>query len=132
MLLDDVLSALDAHTARSIMENCISGPLMKGRTVIMITHFTAIAGKHAERFFDLGSNGTIKVQDYLLATPTSHSDLSTDPIFEKDPVIDPQRIDKSDKQDSLTVKPVVDGRLAPTEDVAIGRVAAKAGKPQCR
>lgn len=36
--MDDILSAVDAHTARYIMNNCILGPLMKGRTRILVTH----------------------------------------------------------------------------------------------
>lgn len=38
VLLDDVLSAVDAQTARHLHRHCLLGPLMKGRTVIMVTH----------------------------------------------------------------------------------------------
>ncbi|KAI8334843.1 P-loop containing nucleoside triphosphate hydrolase protein [Choanephora cucurbitarum] len=38
VLLDDVLSAVDAHTARFLHQQCLTGPLMKYRTVILITH----------------------------------------------------------------------------------------------
>ncbi|CAB4491465.1 P-loop containing nucleoside triphosphate hydrolase protein [Rhizophagus irregularis] len=38
VFMDDILSAVDAHTARYIMNNCILGPLMKGRTRILVTH----------------------------------------------------------------------------------------------
>lgn len=38
ILLDDVLSAVDAQTARHLHVHCLLGPLMKGRTVIMVTH----------------------------------------------------------------------------------------------
>lgn len=128
MLLDDVLSALDAHTTRSIMDDCIGGPLMKGRTVLLVTHFIAIAGEHAERFFDLGSNGIITVYDSLPVTPTSHKDISISSIAEKE-LVDEHLVDESQNKDSLITKPVPDGRLAPAEDIAIGRVAAKACEP---
>lgn len=36
-LIDDTLSALDAHVARSVLENAILG-LMKGKTIIFCTH----------------------------------------------------------------------------------------------
>ena len=38
ILLDDVLSAVDAQTARHLHVHCLLGPLMKNRTVIMVTH----------------------------------------------------------------------------------------------
>ncbi|RUS21137.1 P-loop containing nucleoside triphosphate hydrolase protein [Endogone sp. FLAS-F59071] len=38
VLLDDCLSAVDAHTAKWIYEKCIASDLMKGRTRILVTH----------------------------------------------------------------------------------------------
>ncbi|KAI9731325.1 MAG: hypothetical protein M1834_005228 [Cirrosporium novae-zelandiae] len=37
VLLDDVLSSLDGFTARWVVENCILGSLMEGRTLIIVT-----------------------------------------------------------------------------------------------
>ena len=38
LLLDDVLSAVDAHTAHHLYQNALRGPLVKGRTVILVSH----------------------------------------------------------------------------------------------
>ncbi|KAK0520035.1 hypothetical protein OC835_007336 [Tilletia horrida] len=38
VLLDDVLSAVDAHTAAHIHKNLLQGPLLKGRTVLLVSH----------------------------------------------------------------------------------------------
>ena len=38
VLMDDVLSAVDAHTAKHLYEHCLTGPLMKNRTRILVTH----------------------------------------------------------------------------------------------
>lgn len=38
LMLDDVLSAVDSHTAKHIFENAIMGPLMAHRTCILVTH----------------------------------------------------------------------------------------------
>lgn len=38
VLLDDCLSAVDSETAKHLFERCILGPLMKGRTCILVTH----------------------------------------------------------------------------------------------
>lgn len=37
VILDDVLSALDSATAKWVIDNCIFGPLMKDRTLILAT-----------------------------------------------------------------------------------------------
>ena len=36
LLLDDVLAALDVHTARWIVDKCFKGDLLRGRTVILV------------------------------------------------------------------------------------------------
>ena len=38
ILLDDVMSAVDAQTSKHIIEHCFSSPLMAGRTVIIASH----------------------------------------------------------------------------------------------
>ncbi|SCV71041.1 BQ2448_3803 [Microbotryum intermedium] len=38
LLLDDVLSAVDAHTASHIFNKCLKGPLMEGRTILLVSH----------------------------------------------------------------------------------------------
>jgi ABC-type multidrug transport system fused ATPase/permease subunit len=41
VLLDDVLAALDVHTAKWIVEKCLKGKLMTGRTVLLVVrHLT--------------------------------------------------------------------------------------------
>ncbi|KAJ7190424.1 multidrug resistance-associated ABC transporter [Mycena pura] len=38
LILDDVLSAVDAHTAHHLYYSCLRGELMQGRTVILVSH----------------------------------------------------------------------------------------------
>ncbi|KAH7105025.1 multidrug resistance-associated ABC transporter [Auriculariales sp. MPI-PUGE-AT-0066] len=38
LLLDDVLSAVDVHTAVHLFEKCIKGKLVQGRTVLLVSH----------------------------------------------------------------------------------------------
>ncbi|KAG9063667.1 hypothetical protein KI688_003778 [Linnemannia hyalina] len=47
LLFDDCLSAVDAHTARHIFENCLKGPLMNGRTRILVTHHVRLCLRDA-------------------------------------------------------------------------------------
>lgn len=42
VLLDDILSAVDAHTSKWIFEKALAGPLMKNRTCILVTHNVAL------------------------------------------------------------------------------------------
>ena len=36
LLLDDVLAALDVHTAKWIVDKCFKGDLVRGRTVVLV------------------------------------------------------------------------------------------------
>lgn len=61
VLLDDCLSAVDAHTASWIYENCITGPLMANRTCILVSHNIALTLKNADLVVML-ENGEVKEQ----------------------------------------------------------------------
>jgi ABC-type multidrug transport system fused ATPase/permease subunit len=61
VLLDDCLSAVDSHTAKWIFENCIRGPLMRGRTCILVTHNLALCVPQS-RYVVLLDNGRIELQ----------------------------------------------------------------------
>ncbi|GAA5837596.1 hypothetical protein JCM11251_002021 [Rhodosporidiobolus azoricus] len=59
LLLDDVLSAVDAHTAAHIYEKCLKGPLLEGRTVILVSHHVQLTAPGAAYVVEL-DNGRIK------------------------------------------------------------------------
>ncbi|KAI0457143.1 multidrug resistance-associated protein [Xylaria acuta] len=61
LLLDDCLSAVDSHTAKWIFSNCINGPLMKGRTCILVTHNTTLCIPLSD-YVVLLDNGRVAVQ----------------------------------------------------------------------
>lgn len=61
VLLDDCLSAVDSHTAVWIYENCITGPLMKNRTCILVTHNVSLTLRNAH-FAIVLENGRVKNQ----------------------------------------------------------------------
>ncbi|KAL9586159.1 MAG: hypothetical protein Q9212_001080 [Teloschistes hypoglaucus] len=61
LLLDDCLSAVDSHTAKHIFEQCIRGPLMVGRTCILVTHNTALCLPASQHVVCL-KNGKIVAQ----------------------------------------------------------------------
>ncbi|XP_006463829.1 hypothetical protein AGABI2DRAFT_187296 [Agaricus bisporus var. bisporus H97] len=62
VLLDDVLAALDVHTAKWIVDKCFSGDLVAGRTVILVTHYIAMVRPLAEFAVSIGSDGKVVAQ----------------------------------------------------------------------
>ncbi|KAM0754516.1 P-loop containing nucleoside triphosphate hydrolase protein [Meredithblackwellia eburnea MCA 4105] len=45
VLLDDILSAVDSNTVSHIVEHCLNGDLLAGRTVILVTHFVKLCAR---------------------------------------------------------------------------------------
>ncbi|KAF9897973.1 hypothetical protein BX616_004682, partial [Lobosporangium transversale] len=61
VLLDDCLSAVDAHTAEHIHAKCLTGPIMTNRTCILVTHHVRLCIATAKHVV-LMNNGEISVQ----------------------------------------------------------------------
>jgi ABC-type methionine transport system ATPase subunit len=59
LLLDDILAALDVHTAVWIAKKCLKGDLVRDRTVLLVTHNVALVSPIAEYVVALGSEGRI-------------------------------------------------------------------------
>ncbi|KAL8631276.1 hypothetical protein Q9189_003040 [Teloschistes chrysophthalmus] len=74
LFLDDPLSALDHQTADFIVRKCFMGPLVDGRTVILVTHRTALCQHVAKQVVEV-SDGTARVlvQRQLPSSETSNS-----------------------------------------------------------
>ncbi|KAF5109565.1 hypothetical protein DV453_001484 [Geotrichum candidum] len=79
LLLDDCLSAVDSHTALTIYENCLTGPLCAGRTVILVSHNVALTISQAE-FIVVMKNGRVEGQ----GTPI---DLATKGLLGSDELV---------------------------------------------
>ncbi|KAF2841560.1 hypothetical protein M501DRAFT_928819 [Patellaria atrata CBS 101060] len=61
VLLDDVLSAVDSHTAKWIFDKAILGPLMYNRTCILVTHNVTLCLPYAQ-FAVVLDNGRVVAQ----------------------------------------------------------------------
>ena len=59
LLLDDVLAALDVHTAKWVVNNAFTGDLVAGRTVLLVTHNIALTAPVADFALVLGKHGRI-------------------------------------------------------------------------
>lgn len=62
LLLDDPLSALDHQTAETIVRKCFGGPLLEGRTVVVVTHRTELCRGIARQLVEI-SEGRARVLD---------------------------------------------------------------------
>ncbi|KAH7097252.1 hypothetical protein BKA62DRAFT_751274 [Auriculariales sp. MPI-PUGE-AT-0066] len=62
ILLDDCLAALDIHTSKWIVEKCFVGDLVRGRTVILVTHNVLLVADIAAFAVSLNIDGRIIAQ----------------------------------------------------------------------
>ncbi|KAI0720942.1 ATP-binding cassette transporter [Cerioporus squamosus] len=80
LFLDDVLSAVDAHTAHHLYNNCLKGDLMRGRTVILVSHHVQLCAPGAKYIVSL-DNGRVQYSgDY---SGFKSSDLSETLVYAK-------------------------------------------------
>lgn len=61
LFLDDVLSAVDAHTADHLFNKCLRGELMEGRTIILVSHHVQLCAPGASYIVAL-DNGRVQFQ----------------------------------------------------------------------
>ncbi|KAJ7769135.1 hypothetical protein DFH07DRAFT_1058209 [Mycena maculata] len=122
LLLDDVLAALDVHTAQWIVEKCLGGDLVQGRTVILVTHNVALARPIAHFVVTFGSDGRWIVEKSIAE------------IAKRGPLPaqirkDQQILDETVQEISETpVAKPAGGKLIMAEEVQVGHVGASALK----
>lgn len=59
VILDDCLSAVDAHTAKHLYQHCLMGEYMRHRTVILVTHHVGLCIRGAGYIVALEESGTV-------------------------------------------------------------------------
>ena len=55
-MLDDPISALDHQTAESVVRNCLAGPLVRDRTLILVTHRTSLCEVYASQVVEISDH----------------------------------------------------------------------------
>lgn len=110
VMCDDVLAALDVGTSRWVVDKCLKGDLLRGRTVIMITHHVALVAPAADY--------VVRLEDGRVA---SHGPMETamksDIVLAEEVNADEEKVEAETKE--------VDG--ADTQ-VAVDEKKAEAGK----
>ncbi|THH29810.1 hypothetical protein EUX98_g4362 [Antrodiella citrinella] len=120
LLLDDVLAALDVHTARGIVEKCFRGELLRGRTVILVTHNVALAAPVADFVVALGADGRVVSQGSLSSALAKDKKLESEVNKERQAIeLEEQVIEEVTTGEAVT-KPK--GQLIVEEEVALGHI----------
>ncbi|KAJ7078086.1 hypothetical protein C8R44DRAFT_992812 [Mycena epipterygia] len=118
LLLDDVLAALDVHTSKWIVEKCFSGDLVRGRTIILVTHNVALVAPIADFTISIGLNGRILSQGSV-AEALQH-DIALANEANADLQVMEQVVDAAPVEATTETK--TDGKLILAEEVQLGRV----------
>ncbi|KAJ7625348.1 hypothetical protein DFH06DRAFT_1273238 [Mycena polygramma] len=120
VLLDDVLAALDVHTSKWIVNNCLRGDLIRGRTVVLVTHNVAMAKPLAKYVISMGIDGHIH----------SHSSISealaTDDVLAQELSKDQEILEKKVDEVDAPLPPAekkTDGKLIVAEEIEEGHVS---------
>ncbi|THU88444.1 P-loop containing nucleoside triphosphate hydrolase protein [Dendrothele bispora CBS 962.96] len=124
ILLDDVLAALDVHTSKWIIEKCFCGDLVKGRTIILVTHNVALARPIAS-FVIAMKDGHIESQG------TVADALKKDTVLSEEAKKDQEVINRTDEEidhHPPPDEPKGDGKLIAAEEIEEGHVSWSAVK----
>ncbi|KAG8887722.1 hypothetical protein FRB98_009106 [Tulasnella sp. 332] len=122
VILDDILSALDVHTSRWIVDKCLCGDLLQGRTVLLVTHNVALTAPIAGLVVVVGSDGSVtslrSVAEALSRDPALHAELAElqDDAQAKAPTVD------NSAQTSVVEDKKPSGQLIAKETIAKGRI----------
>ncbi|ODO08343.1 ATP-dependent bile acid transporter [Cryptococcus wingfieldii CBS 7118] len=99
--LDDILSAVDAHTAQYIFAECLQGGLLENRTTILVTHHVRLVLPAAAYIISLTKDGKV---DQACST----SDVKLGELELEDPPTSPSNDEdlntRSNPQRKLSVK----------------------------
>ncbi|KLO18945.1 P-loop containing nucleoside triphosphate hydrolase protein [Schizopora paradoxa] len=131
LLLDDILAALDVHTSKWIVEEALSGDLIAGRTVILVTHNIALTAPIARRVVLLGKNGRIAEVGTVDEVLKSNSRLRAQAEKERreeaaELAKESAKAEDGDENEAETKQKT--GKLVVAEEIVIGRVAWKSMK----
>ncbi|TYJ53022.1 hypothetical protein B9479_006351 [Cryptococcus floricola] len=133
--LDDILSAVDAHTAQYIFAECLQGGLLENRTTILVTHHVRLVLPAAAYIISLSKDGKVdqacstsdaklgelKLEDNPPVSPSNDDFLNTRSNPErKTPVKKSNK--KSQSQDVLKI-PRASRQLYREEHREVGRVS---------
>ncbi|KAJ7290142.1 P-loop containing nucleoside triphosphate hydrolase protein [Mycena rebaudengoi] len=114
LLLDDVLAALDVHTAQWIVDKCFGGDLLVGRTTLLVTHNVGLAQSIASFVVSMGPDGRVLSQGSLSDALAMNKELAREVTEETKDLA---------AQQEVVERPQASGQLVVAEEIDIGRVS---------
>ncbi|EMD36164.1 hypothetical protein CERSUDRAFT_84254 [Gelatoporia subvermispora B] len=122
LLLDDILAALDVHTSKWIVDKCLKGDLVCGRTVLLVTHNIAVAGPIADFVVSLSSNGRIASRGALDLALAQNLKLQSELKKEKEELAKAEHEVDPVEPDAPAPSSAKSGKLVVQEEIAVGHV----------
>ncbi|KAL1726027.1 P-loop containing nucleoside triphosphate hydrolase protein [Schizophyllum commune] len=119
LLLDDILAALDVHTAKWVVEKCMAGPLVKGRTVLLVTHNIPLAQPLADAVVAV-SDGHVTIEANVAAA-ISHDAKLAQEVEEEEEEAEHMR-DALQLEGAKHADETPTGKLVIEEEVETGRI----------
>nr|XP_019007523.1 uncharacterized protein I206_07785 [Kwoniella pini CBS 10737]OCF46304.1 hypothetical protein I206_07785 [Kwoniella pini CBS 10737] len=129
--LDDILSAVDAHTAQFIVNECLGGSLLEGRTVVLVSHHVSLVLSTAHYVVALGKDGHLEqaclVKDFsqtnLLDIDPTESSINESSV-NMSGVTRPQTRRKSIQYEERDELNIATRQLYREEHKSVGRVSS--------
>ncbi|KAJ3799615.1 hypothetical protein GGU11DRAFT_858145 [Lentinula aff. detonsa] len=124
ILLDDVLAALDVHTSKWIVNKCLKGDLLRGRTVLLVTHNVVLIRPIAKFIVSI-KDGRVASQGSIEDAMSIDKELAAEVEKDEEAVeranneIDPQTPNEPSGKD---------GKLILKEEVELGHISWSALK----
>ncbi|KAH7097832.1 ATP-binding cassette transporter [Auriculariales sp. MPI-PUGE-AT-0066] len=125
ILLDDVLAALDVHTAKWIVEKCFRGDLVTSRTIILVTHNVVLVSDLAQFVVSLSIDGRILSRGSITEALLKDKKLLAEVEKAKEENEAEEQVIDEPKPDETENKPrdEKDGKLIVAEEIEEGHVS---------
>ena len=134
VLLDDCLSAVDSHTAKHIFEQCIMGPLMLGRTCILVTHNVALCVPFSQHIVIL-ANGKVAMQgppDDVIPSGLLGDDITRSKVTSREGTQNHSRNPSNDRRLVEEVVKGMNGHAAEAENGSVVKTQYKGTNANAR
>ncbi|KIK52113.1 hypothetical protein GYMLUDRAFT_251467 [Collybiopsis luxurians FD-317 M1] len=125
ILLDDVLAALDVHTSKWIVDKCLKGDLIQGRTVLLVTHNVVLVQPVAKFVVSI-KDGRVASQSPIEHAISADETLAAE--VEKDKAEAERARDEIDPQPAPNEPSGKDRKLILKEEVELGNISWSALK----
>lgn len=126
MLLDDVLAALDVHTAKQIVDEALRGELVRDRTILLVTHNIALAAPIADHVLLLGKNGKVLKQGTVADVLKHSAKLRAQVVSPEETKGEEETAKETKEEPAKSVDKAAAGKLVVAEEKAIGRLGLAA------